>query len=770
MEDKSLKQEALEYHSMEKPGKIEVIYTKPFNSQKDLSLAYTPGVAEVCMQIKENPQDAYKYTTKSNLVAVVTNGTAVLGLGNIGALAGKPVMEGKGNLFKKFADIDVFDIELNENDPDKIIEIVAALEPTFGGINLEDIKAPECFYIEDELKKRMNIPVFHDDQHGTAVVSGAALLNALEISQKNIEGIKVVISGAGAAGIACAKFYVSLGVKKENIIMVDSKGVIYKGRTEGMNPYKELFATNLPVRTLKEAIEGADVFFGLSQPNLLTKDMVKSMNDYPIIFAMANPVPEITYEEAKEANPNAIVGTGRSDYPNQINNVLVFPFLFRGALDTMASTINEEMKIAAAKALANLAKMDVPEGVLKAYGLSNLKFGPDYIIPKPFDPRALIYVSSAVAQAAIDSKVARIENFDILEYKKTLELKLDKTRSITRYIYEKAKENPKRVVFTETTNPNILRAVENALEEDIVYPVFVGSRARTKEFVVEKIKELGLKESIIDKIEFIDPMQAPKRLHYIERLLEIRQRKGITKEEATYIINHRPNVFATMMVREGDADALLIGETYNYPTVIRPILQVTEKSSETPVAGVYIMVIKNRIYLFADTTININPDSQTLASIAVETAKFYTDLTNAEPVVAMLSFSNFGSNEQQEAIKVKKAVEIAKSMNPELLIEGEMQATVASDVALRDEFYPFNTIKGRQANVFIFPNLDAGNISYKLMYKLGGAYPIGPILLGLKKSIHVLEMGSPVRTIEDMIALAVFDAQRKEKKNGNGKS
>ncbi|MGC8821342.1 MAG: NADP-dependent malic enzyme [Desulfurella sp.] len=770
MQDKTLKQEALDYHSLEKPGKIEVRYTKPFNSQKDLSLAYTPGVAEVCMQIKENPQDAYKYTTKSNLVAVVTNGTAVLGLGDIGALAGKPVMEGKGNLFKKFADIDVFDIELNEKDPDKIIEIVAAMEPTFGGINLEDIKAPECFYIEDELKKKMNIPVFHDDQHGTAVVSGAALLNALEISQKEIQNIRVVISGAGAAGIACAKFYVSLGVKRENIIMIDSKGVIYKGRTEGMNPYKEMFATTLPVRTLKEALEGADVFFGLSQPNILTKEMVKSMNDHPIIFAMANPTPEITYEEAKEANPNAIVGTGRSDYPNQINNVLVFPFIFRGALDTMATAINEEMKIAAAKALANLAKMDVPEGVLKAYGLSNLKFGPDYIIPKPFDPRALIYVSSAVAQAAIDSKVARIEHFDMQEYKKTLELKLDKTRSITRYIYEKAKENPKRVVFTETTNPNILRAVQNALEEGIFKPVFVGSRGRTKEFVVDKVKELGLNPKIIDKIEFIDPMQSPKRQHYIERLLEIRQRKGITKEEAGYIINHRPNVFATMMVREGDADALLIGETYNYPTVIRPILQVTEKSPNVPVAGVYVMVIKNRIYLFADTTININPNSQTLAYIAIETAKFYTDLTNAQAVVAMLSFSNFGSNDQEEAIKVKKAVEIAKSINPDLLIEGEMQATIASDVTLRDEFYPFNTIKGKEANVFIFPNLDAGNISYKLMYKLGGAYPIGPILLGLKKSIHVLEMGSPVRTIEDMIALAVFDAQRKERQNGNSNS
>lgn len=760
---KNLRQEALEYHSLEKPGKIEVRYTKPFNSQKDLSLAYTPGVAEVCLHIKDHPRDAYKYTSKANLVAVVTNGTAVLGLGNIGALAGKPVMEGKGNLFKKFADIDVFDIELNENNPDKIIEIVAALEPTFGGINLEDIRAPECFYIEDELKKQMNIPVFHDDQHGTAVVSGAALLNALEITGKDITKIKVVMSGAGAAGIACAKFYVSLGVKKENIIMVDSKGVIYQGRSEGMNPHKEHFATTRSARTLKEAIEGADLFFGLSQPGILTKEMVKSMNDKPIIFAMANPTPEIAYKDAKEANPNAIVGTGRSDYPNQINNVLIFPFIFRGALDTLSTQINEEMKIAAAKALADLAKMDVPENVLKAYGLSNLKFGPDYIIPKPFDPRALIYVSSAVAKAAIDSHVARIESFNVTEYKKTLELKLDKTRSITRYIYEKAKENPKRVVFTETTNPNILRAVQNALEENTVKPVFVGSRGRTKEFVVQKIKELGLNEKMIDQIEFIDPVQAPQRERYIKKLFDIRARKGITMEEASYVINHRPNVFSTMMVREADADALLIGETYNYPTVIKPILQVTEKKEETPVAGVYLMVIKNRIYLFADTTVNINPDAKTLAYIAVETAKFYQDLTNTEPIVAMLSFSNFGSNEQEEAKKVKKAVEIARSLDTSLLIDGEMQATIASDPLLRDEFYPFNTIKDKDANIFIFPNLDAGNISYKLMYKLGGAYPIGPILLGLKKSIHVLEMGSSVRTIEDMIALAVFDAQRKEK-------
>jgi len=760
----NLKERALKYHSMGRPGKLEVRVTKPFNTQEDLSLAYTPGVADVCLEVQKNPQDAYRYTAKGNLVAVISNGTAVLGLGNIGALASKPVMEGKGNLFKNFADIDVFDIEIDETDPDKIVDIVRALEPTFGAVNLEDIRAPECFYIEEELKKRCNIPIFHDDQHGTAVISGAALLNALEITGKDISKCKLVVNGAGAAGIACAKFFVTLGIKKENVYMIDSKGVIYKGRTEGINKYKEFFANDTDARTLEDAIKGADIFLGVSKADILTEDMVKSMNDNPIIFAMANPNPEITYDKAVHANPNVIMGTGRSDYPNQINNVLAFPFLFRGALDTRAKQINDEMMMAAAKALAKLAKEDVPESVLKAYGVENLKFGREYILPKPFDPRALVYVAPAVAQAAIDSGVAQIDSFDMDSYKNQLLERLDKTKAVTHYIYNKAKSDPQKVVFTETTDPNILRAVQDSLEEGIVKPIFIGARSYTKEDVLQRIKEIGLKESMLEQIEFIDPIYFDKTDEYAEEIFRERARKGLTRKEADYLMRHRPNFFAAMLVKKGDADSMIVGETYNYPAVVRPVLQVADKADEeSVVAGLYVMIINNKIYVFGDTTINVNPSSEQLAIIAKEAAGFYQDLTDKEPVVSVLSFSNFGSNNQAEAKKIRNTVKIIKEKYPELTVDGEMQANIAVDRELRDKFYPFNELAGKDTNVIIFPDLNSGNIAYKLLYKMGGAYPIGPILVGLKQSAHVLEMGSSSNMIKDMIALAVFDAQRKKK-------
>jgi malate dehydrogenase (oxaloacetate-decarboxylating)(NADP+) len=757
-----LKEKALKYHSMGRPGKIEVKVTKPFKTQDDLSLAYTPGVADVCLEVEKNPKDAYRYTAKGNLVAVVSNGTAVLGLGNIGALASKPVMEGKGNLFKNFADIDVFDIEVDETDPDKVIEVVRALEPTFGAINLEDIKAPECFYIEEKLREKMKIPVFHDDQHGTAVISGAALLNALEVTGKDISKCKLVVNGAGSAGIACAHFYITLGIKKENVFMLDSKGVIYKGRKEGLNKYKEFFANDTDARTLEDAIKGADIFLGVSKADILTEEMVKSMNDNPIIFAMANPNPEITYDKAKHANPNVIMGTGRSDYPNQINNVLAFPFLFRGALDTRAKQINDEMMMAAAKALAQLAKEDVPESVLKAYGVENLKFGKEYILPKPFDPRALVYVAPAVAKAAIDSGVSQVDNFDMESYKEQLIERLDKTKAVTHYIYNKARANPKRVVFTETTDPNILRAVESSINEGIIKPIFVGARSYTKEDVINKIKELGLKETMLDHIEFIDPIYYEKTEDYAEQIFKERARKGLTRKEAGYLMRHRPNYFAAMMVRNGDADSIIVGETYNYPAIVKPILQIGEKrTKDGVVAGLYVMIINNRIYVFGDTTINVNPTSEQLAEIANEASCFYKDLTDKEPIVAMLSFSNFGSNNQAEAKKIRDAVKAIREKYPDITVDGEMQANIAVDKDLRDKFYPFNQLLNKNANVIIFPDLNSGNIAYKLLYKMGGAYPIGPILVGLKQSAHVLEMGSSSDMIKDMIALAVFDAQRK---------
>lgn len=745
------KQEALEYHSKGRPGKIEVKPTKPLKTQRDLSLAYTPGVAEPVREIDRDPSLAYKYTAKGNLVAVVSNGTAILGLGNRGALAAKPVMEGKGVLFKRFADIDVFDIEVNTQDPDELIRVVKLLEPTFGGINLEDIKAPECFYIEEKLKEIMEIPVFHDDQHGTAIISAAGLLNALELQGKKIEDVKIVVSGAGAAGIACADLYVKIGAKRENIIMIDSRGVIYKGRKEGMNPYKERFATELPVRTFEEAIKGADVFIGVSQPDILTKEMVKSMADKPIIFAMANPDPEIRYEDAKEARPDAIVATGRSDYPNQVNNVLGFPFIFRGALDVGAKAINDEMKIAAVHALADLAKEDVPDSVLKAYGVESLKFGPDYIIPKPLDPRVLLWEAPAVAKAAMDTGVARF-HIDLEEYREKLEAKLGKSREVMRIIINKAKSNPKKVVFAEGEESKIIRAAHILLEENIAHPILIGK----KDVIEAKIESLGLK---CCSIETVNPETFPKIDEYVEKFYEMRQRKGVTLTEAR-ILMHQPNYFGPMMVYMGDADAFVSGLTYHYPEVLRPALQIVKpREGVKKVAGLYIMIINDKVYFFTDATVNIEPSDEDLAEIAILAADLAKKF-DIEPRVAMLSFSNFGSTLHPLSEKIRRAVEIVRKRRPDIVIDGEMQADTAVVPEIVDETYPFSRVK--DANVLVFPDLEAANVSYKLLQRLGGAEAIGPVLMGASKSIHVLQRGDEVKDIVNIAAMAVVDAQELE--------
>jgi malate dehydrogenase (oxaloacetate-decarboxylating)(NADP+) len=744
------KQEALDYHSVGRKGKIEVNATKPCITQKDLSLAYTPGVADPCLEIEKDPNQGFNYTARGNLVAVVSNGTAVLGLGNIGALAGKPVMEGKGVLFKRFADIDVFDIELDTEDPDEIIKAVQLMEPTFGGINLEDIKAPECFYIEETLKKQLNIPVFHDDQHGTAIISGAGLLNALELQGKDIGKVKVVMNGAGASGIAVASFYVNLGVKRENIIMCDSRGVIYKGREKGMNPYKEKFAADTDCRTLEEAFKGADVFMGVSIANVVSKEMVASMNDKPIIFAMANPNPEITYDDAVSVRSDLIMGTGRSDFPNQVNNVLGFPFIFRGALDVRATTINEEMKVAAAHALADLAKEDVPDSVIKAYGNKPIKFGPDYVIPKPFDPRVLIWEASAVAKAAMETGVAKLK-IDIEEYKQQLEARLGKDREVMRIFINKAKAQPKKIVFPEGTEEKILRACQSIVDEGIAEPIILGN----KEGITKKIKELGLNG--LDKLEIINPRTSAKFDQYVDEFLKLRERKGVTRVEAKELMRN-PNFFGSMMVNNGDADGLVSGLTKHYPETIRPALEIIKtKQPFTKVSGLYMMIFKDDVMFFADTTVNIDPSAEDLAEIAInasETVKRF----GIEPKVAMLSFSNFGSTEHSSSLKVKKAVQIVQEKAPGLVIDGEMQANTAVSPEILQSTYPFSKLKGK-ANVLIFPNLDAGNIAYKLMERLGGATAVGPILMGLNKAVHVLQRGDSVDHIVNLTAIAVVDAQ-----------
>lgn len=745
--------DALEYHSMGRKGKIEVISTKPCQTAADLSLAYSPGVAEPCLAIEKNPEDAYKYTAKGNLVAVISNGTAVLGLGNLGALAGKPVMEGKGILFKRFADIDVFDIELDTENPDEIIKACQLLEPTFGGINLEDIKAPECFYIEEELKKTLKIPVFHDDQHGTAIISSAALINALELVGKKMEDIRIVVNGAGASANSCAKLAIALGVKRENLIMCDTKGVIYKGRKEGMNPYKELFAAETELRTLEEAAKGADVLFGLSVKGAFTADMVRSLAPNPIIFAMANPDPEITPADAFAVRSDVIMATGRSDYPNQVNNVLGFPFIFRGALDVRATSINEEMKLAAVKALAKLTREEVPDSVSKAYGNVKFSFGRDYIIPKPFDPRVLLHVAPAVAQAAMDTGVARQPIADMSKYIEHLESTQGTSKEIMRYIINKAKTDPKRIAFPEGDNEKILRAAQTLIDEGIAQPILIGSSIKIR----NKIDELGLN---LDDIEIVDTEHSKFSEPYAQELYRLRHRKGITETEADRIIRRKSrNHFGAMMVRMGDADAMLSGIDAHYPDTIRPALEVIGKQPNlTSVHGMYMMVFKKGVYFMADTTVDIDPSAEELAETAILAAQ-NVKVFDIDPRVAMLSFSNFGSVRHPLSDKVRRAVEIVKERAPELVIDGEMQADTAVVQELLDH-YSFSKLNNT-ANVLIFPDLNSGNIAYKLLARLGGAEAIGPILMGMQKPVHILQRGDDVSDIVNMAAIAVVDAQRR---------
>ncbi|ABK18455.1 NADP-dependent malic enzyme [Syntrophobacter fumaroxidans] len=743
--------DALEYHRQERPGKIEVKSTKPCITQRDLSMAYTPGVAEPCLEIEKSPEKAFEYTAKGNLVGVVTNGTAVLGLGDIGPLAGKPVMEGKAVLFKRFADIDVFDIELDTNDPDEIIRTVKLLEPTFGGINLEDIKSPECFYIEERLREIMKIPVFHDDQHGTAIISGAALLNALRLQDKRIEDVKIVFSGAGAAGIACAELYIRLGAKRENVFLVDSKGLVYKGRKEGMNLYKARLANGNEPRTLAEAIRGADVFAGVSRAGLVTREMVKSMADNPIVFAMANPEPEIMYDEAVSVRDDLIMATGRSDFPNQVNNVLGFPFIFRGALDVGATAINDEMKIAAVNALAALAMEDVPDSVLKAYGNQPIEFGPNYIIPKPFDPRVLIWEAAAVAKAAVDSGVARrpINNWDA--YRDSLESRLGRSQEIMRRVIHKAKRNPKRIVFLEGKDPKILRACQVILDEGIARPILLGDC----QVIKDRIAELHLD---LEGADIVDPRNFERIEAYVETFYKMRSRKGITREEARYILRNNPNYFGAMMVKMCDAEGLVGGVNKHYPDTIRPALQVLPLEETTSViAGVYMMVFPKEVMFFADTTVNIDPTAEQLAEIAIMAAETAKRL-DIEPRIAMLSFSNFGSTRHPRSDKVALATRIVKQRRPDLLIDGEMQADTAVMPEILNGVYDFNTLR-KKANVLIFPSLEAGNIAFKLMERLGGAKAIGPILMGTSEAIHVLQRNCDLEDIVNTTSLAVIDAQ-----------
>lgn len=749
------KQDALDYHAQGRRGKIEVVPSKPCQTQRDLSLAYTPGVAEPCREIEKNPDDAYLYTAKGNLVAVVSNGTAVLGLGDIGALAGKPVMEGKAVLFKRFADIDVYDIELNTHDPNEIIHAVKLLEPTFGGINLEDIKAPECFYIEESLKNIMNIPVFHDDQHGTAIISGAALLNALELVGKKIDQIRVVFSGAGAAGIACAKHYEKLGVRRENMLFVDTKGVIYKGRKEGMNPYKEYFAVETDARTLADAMRGADVFCGVSAKGIVTKEMVKSMADKPIVFAMANPDPEITYEDATSVRDDIIMATGRSDYPNQVNNVLGFPFIFRGALDVRASAINDEMMIAATHALADLAKEDVPDSVIRAYGGKRIEFGREYIIPKPFDPRVLLWEATAVARAAMESGVARAPIKDFEAYRDSLEARLGKSREVMRVFIHHAQKAPKKIVFPEGEEEKILRAAQIIAEEKIATPVLLGSRTQ----ITQRIKDLGLD---MDGIEIINPSKSMKHDEYATAFYQLRQRKGITRYDAERLVRTH-NVFGMMMVRQGDADGLVSGLTQHYPETVRPALQIIgKKDGVNKIAGMYMLIFKNQTIYIADATVNIEPTAEDLAEIALLAAEKVRQF-NVEPRVAMLSFSNFGSSRHPLVEKVQRAVSIIREKEPNLMVDGEMQADTAVTPEIVNELYPFSVLKGG-ANLLVCPDLTSANISTKLLTKLGGASAIGPILLGIRKPVYLLIPSNDVNDIVNITAMSVFEAQRQDER------
>ncbi len=743
-------EDALEYHSRPPAGKLAVTATKPCRTQRDLSLAYTPGVAVPCKEIERDPSLAYKYTSKGNLVAVVSNGTAVLGLGNIGAQAGKPVMEGKAVLFKRFADIDVFDIELATEDPKEVIRACQLLEPTFGGINLEDIKAPECFEIEEELKRTMKIPVFHDDQHGTAIISGAALLNALELTGKRVSEARLVFNGAGASAISCAEHYVRLGFKRENILMCDTKGVIYAGRTQGMNAFKQRFARETEARTLSDALRGADVFVGLSSGNSVTGDMIKPMAPNPLILALANPDPEIPWEEAVKARPDAIVCTGRSDYPNQVNNVLGFPFIFRGALDVRATAINDEMKLAATRALAALAKEDVPDSVRAAYGVDRIEFGREYIIPKPFDPRVLIWEASAVAAAAMETGVAQVK-VDLEQYREALERRLGKAREIMRVMIHKARREPMRIVFPEGEDSRIVRAGQILIEERIARPILLGR----EDVIASRIEEC---HAHLNGATIIDPANSPQLDAYADKLYTLRQRKGVTRRQSRELVLNR-NTFAAMMVEMGDADALVGGITQHYPDVIRPALKVISvREGLHRVSGVYMLITpRGEVYFLADCTVNIEPSAEDLAEIAICTAEMARRF-NVEPRVAMLSFSNFGSSKHPLVDKVRRATSLVREREPWLMIDGEMQADTAVVPSVIEETYPFSSLRGG-ANVLIFPNLEAGNIAYKLLHVLGGAEIIGPILMGTSKPVHVLQRGVGVDEIVNMATIAVVDAQ-----------
>ncbi|HVK39062.1 MAG TPA: NADP-dependent malic enzyme [Candidatus Kapabacteria bacterium] len=752
------REEALEYHRSGRPGKIEVISTKPVSTQHDLSLAYTPGVAEPCREIAIDVEKVYEYTAKGNLVAVVSNGTAVLGLGNIGPEAGKPVMEGKGVLFKTFADIDVFDIELNVLDPSAVIEVVAALEPTFGGINLEDIKAPECFEIEEALKARMNIPVFHDDQHGTAIISGAALLNACELQGKEIADLKIVVSGAGAAAISCARFYVLLGATRENIFMCDSRGLVHSGRTD-LNPYKEEFANGSEPATLGDVMVGADVFIGLSQAGVCSKEMVASMADRPIVFAMSNPDPEITWEDATSVREDLIMATGRSDYPNQVNNVLGFPFIFRGALDVRARAINDEMKLAAAHALAQLAREDVPDAVIRSYGDRPIMFGPDYIIPKPFDHRVLLWVAPAVARAAIETGVARKPITDWDAYADRLEARLGRRSGFMVPIINRAQSRRplKRLVFPEGEELPILRAAQRLVEEGICQPVVLGFR--------DIIDQIALANHVnLDGIEIIDPITDHRTGGYARAFFQLRGRKGVNPAAALRMLR-RSIYFGLMMVREGEADGLIAGVSKSYPDVIRPALQVVGRSPRySRVAGVYIMMpAAGGTYFLADTTVNIDPTAEHLAEIAMMTAETARRF-GVTPRVAMLSFSNFGDSHHEWAEKVRRATELVRAAEPGLVIDGEMHADAAVVPEILKE-YSFSTLEGSPANVLVFPNIDAGNIAYKLLMRIGGCEAIGPILVGMNKPVHVLQRSSDVQDIFNVSALTVTELWDAEAQN-----
>lgn len=754
---KLTKEDALRYHTEGRPGKLEVVPTKPHTTQRDLSLAYSPGVAYPCLEINQNFEDIYKYTSKGNLVAVISNGTAVLGLGDIGAGAGKPVMEGKGLLFKIFADIDVFDIEVETKDIDRFVETVKNIAVTFGGINLEDIKAPECFEIEERLKREIQIPLMHDDQHGTAIICSAGIINALELSGKKLNEAKIVINGAGAAAIACANLIVSLGANRKNMVMLDSKGVLRKDRTD-LNKYKMEFVTDRDVRTLAEAMNGADIFLGLSQANVVSKEMVQSMAKNPIVFAMANPNPEITYEEAMSSRDDLIMATGRSDYPNQVNNVLGFPYIFRGALDVRATCINEEMKLAAVYALAGLAKEVVPETVSKAYNVMNLIFGKDYIIPKPLDPRLITTVAPAVAKAAMESGVARRPIHDWNQYKLELSQRLGLDNQLFHGIVIKAKQNPKKIVFAEGNNLKVLRAANEVLHEGIALPVLLGNKEEIKQLIADNHLDLN-------NTSIIDPhsnRSDETRKSFAELIWKKRQRKGVTLEEAYELTFHR-NYYGIMMVDTGLADAMISGVTSHYGDVMSPALKlIGPKPNINHISSMYIVMTKKGPLFFADTTVNLDPDVQTLIETTLMTADEVRKF-NIEPVIAMVSYSNFGSVQSSEHTRtldrVRQTIAFLHQNHPELIVDGEIQMNFALNKELRSQKFPFSRLENRDVNTIIFPNLTSGNIAYKMMYEIGGAEVVGPILMGMKKPIHVVPIECSVREIVHMTTIAVVDAQ-----------